>query len=130
MVVFCSVLVLKIPLLSKTMDGPDFCGICHSMDIEVDSYLHSSHRDVASCSDCHIPHGVVAGSYYKAYTGTKDMVFTLIDKTEDIELGNLGKNIVQNNCMECHSEYLTQIGNTMSYERYCFDCHTTVRHKR
>ncbi len=127
-VLFCGMLTLKIPFISHAMDGPEFCGFCHSMDAEVDSYLHSAHRNAASCSDCHIPHGVVAGSYYKAYSGTKDMAFTLVGEKENISISEFGKDIVQKNCMECHQEFLAQIGNTMVNGRYCFDCHTNVRH--
>lgn len=124
-------LVVKVPLVAHATDGPDFCGSCHVMESEVDSYLHASHREVASCGDCHIPHDIITGSYYKAYTGVKDAAFVMMGKTEHVEAGDLAKQIIQNNCLSCHSDLMSMVGDTKDeYGRYCFDCHTTVRHTK
>lgn len=128
-VLFCSVLLLKVPVISQAMDGPEFCGYCHSMEAEVASYQESTHVNEASCGDCHIPHSVVSGSYYKAYTGAKDALFTIAGQTSNIEASDTGKRVIQNNCIECHRETVEEIGNTMLQDgRYCFDCHRSVRH--
>lgn len=130
-ILFCSVLLLKIPVVSQAMDGAGFCGTCHAMDPEVASYMESSHVNEATCGDCHVPHTVVSGSYYKAYTGAKDVLYTIAGQTTDIEISETGKRVLQNNCIQCHTAELEQIGNTMLQDgRYCFECHTSVRHEK
>ena len=125
---FCSVLVVKIPVVSNALDGAEFCGSCHVMEPEVEGYLHANHRNAASCNDCHTPHTLVAGSYYKAYTGAKDMAFVIMGQTDDIAAGDTAKKIIQQNCVDCHSDLLTEVGDTMDRGRSCTDCHSTVYH--
>lgn len=125
---FCSVLVIKIPVVGSALDGADFCGSCHVMAPQVESYVTSSHQNAASCNDCHTPHSLIAGSYYKAYTGVKDFACVVAGKTDDIATGETARNIIQQNCIDCHADTLIATGETMTGERYCFECHTSVRH--
>lgn len=127
---FCMMLLSKVPALG--LDGPDFCGSCHVMQEQVDTYLHSAHQLGATCGDCHIPHDLVYGAAYKAYTGTRDIVAVVANIVpEDIKVTNQGKKVIQDNCIRCHGDFLEQVGDTMrSGGRNCFDCHRHTPHQR
>lgn len=124
------IFLLKLPPLANAMDGPEFCGICHVMEPQVDSYLHSAHRDAARCGDCHLPHGLVRGSFYKAYTGTRDAAAVLL-KTypATISISAHGKEVVQENCLRCHGDMAAVIGDTKrDGGLYCYECHRQTPH--
>jgi cytochrome c nitrite reductase small subunit len=125
---FCMLLLLKLPALG--LDGPQFCGMCHVMEEQVSSFEHSAHRSVASCGDCHVPHSLVPGAMYKAYTGTKDLLGVLRNKgTLDIHSSALGKRVAQDNCLRCHGDLLREIGDTRENGgKFCFDCHRNTPH--
>ena len=39
-------------------DDPQACANCHVMNEQYDGWIKSSHRSVAVCNDCHVPHVV------------------------------------------------------------------------
>ena len=41
-------------------DDPRACTNCHVMNEQYDGWIKSSHRSVAVCNDCHVPHSLVA----------------------------------------------------------------------
>ena len=41
-------------------DDPRACANCHVMNEQYDGWIKSSHRSVAVCNDCHVPHSLVA----------------------------------------------------------------------
>lgn len=118
----------KLPALG--LDGTDFCGGCHVMEEQVETYLHSAHRLGASCGDCHIPHSLVPGAFYKAYTGTKDLLGVMLDKDPfHIQTSKIGRDIIQENCLRCHNDLLEEVGDTKREGgQYCFDCHRSTPH--
>lgn len=125
---FCLVLMTKLPILG--LDKPEFCGECHVMDEQVETYLHSAHRLGANCGDCHIPHSLVPGAMYKAYTGTKDLIGVIRDQDPyHIQASETAKEIIQENCLRCHEDLLGEIGDTSEEGgKYCFDCHRSTPH--
>lgn len=125
---FGIILLTKHPALG--LDGTDFCGSCHVMDEQVESYLHSAHRLDASCGDCHVPHSLVPGALYKSYTGTKDLIGVIMNKDPyEIRVSKLGKEVIQKNCLECHEGLFTYVGDTSrDGGRYCFECHKSTPH--
>ena len=125
---FGLMLLTKHPALG--LDGAEFCGSCHVMDEQVESYLHSAHRLGTKCGDCHVPHSLVPGATYKAYTGTKDFIGVLRDKDPyEIEVSPLGQEIIQENCLRCHEDLLHMVGDTeKGGGKYCFDCHRSTPH--
>ena len=129
-VVCGGILLLKLPPLAAALDGPRFCGSCHVMETEVASYLHSAHRETAECGDCHLPHALVQGAFYKAYTGTRDVIGVMAGVDPgDIALSPSGKGIVHGNCLRCHGEMAGVIGDTRrGGGMYCFECHRYVPH--
>ena len=130
LVCFCLVLSLKIPALG--LSTVEFCGSCHVMEEQVETFVHSSHKIAADCGDCHVPHELVYGAFDKAYTGTKDLIGVILDKDPfTIEAGTHSKNVIQANCVRCHQAFLNEVGNTMDENgKYCFDCHKNTPHAR
>ena len=47
---------------SYITNDPAACANCHVMNDQYDGWLKSSHRAVAVCNDCHVPHDLV-GKY-------------------------------------------------------------------
>lgn len=41
---------------SYLLDDPQACVNCHIMRDQYDSWSHSSHKTVATCNSCHVPH--------------------------------------------------------------------------
>ncbi|AGA69011.1 nitrate/TMAO reductase, membrane-bound tetraheme cytochrome c subunit [Desulfitobacterium dichloroeliminans LMG P-21439] len=125
---FGLLLLTKHPALG--LDGPVFCGSCHVMEEQVETYLHSAHRLGTKCGDCHVPHSLVPGAINKAYTGTKDFIGVLRDKDPyTIEVSPLGQDIIQENCLRCHGDLLHMVGDTKrDGGRFCFDCHRDTPH--
>ena len=50
-------------------DDPRACANCHVMNEQYDGWIKSSHRSVAVCNDCHVPHRFVAKYATKASNG-------------------------------------------------------------
>lgn len=131
-VAFLAMLLTKVPGISELLDGPGFCGLCHVMDDQVETYLYSSHRETATCGDCHIPHPLVPGAAYKAFTGTRDIIYvTLNIQPEPVRMTGLGETVVHQNCVRCHEALLREIGDTRrDGGQQCFHCHRTTFHRR
>ncbi|MBZ4687884.1 MAG: cytochrome c nitrite reductase small subunit [Clostridia bacterium] len=125
-----SVFALKTPPLKDKLDGPQFCGSCHFMGPWAQTWYHSAHREVASCNDCHIPHDFVRGSFYKAYTGSRDVVLTIAGKVPTaFYITEHGSQVVHENCLSCHGELMRIVGDTKKGGgKYCFECHRNTPH--
>ncbi len=123
---------LKIPFISKKLDGPQFCGSCHLMKPWVDTYMQSTHAAEATCGGCHIPHNIVSGSFYKAFTGTRDGVYMLIGNVPDrIHISGHGATVVNDNCYSCHQDVMETVGYPFAErDKNCFDCHRDSPHNR
>lgn len=127
---FMMMLSTKIPALGLAEAG--FCGRCHAMDTQVHTYLNSVHAAEAHCGDCHDPHGLVTGSAYAAYTGTRDVYRVVTNTTpEVIRTTTMSKKVIQGNCVRCHTDVLGSIGDTMQTSgRHCFECHKKIVHDK
>ena len=44
---------------SYLTDDPAACANCHVMQDHFDSWQKSSHKNVAVCNDCHLPHNFI-----------------------------------------------------------------------
>lgn len=125
---------------SYLSDDPRTCVNCHIMAPQYATWQHSSHREVASCNDCHVPHDNVFNTYYfKAIDGLRHAtIFTLRAEPQNIFIKEAGINVVHNNCKRCHSALITDsklLEFTSSYhdkysDRLCWDCHREVPHGR
>ncbi|WP_321318383.1 cytochrome c nitrite reductase small subunit [Labilibaculum sp.] len=125
---------------SYLSDNPETCVNCHVMAPQFATYQHSSHREVATCNDCHVPHNNVFNKYFfKAKDGLRHAsMFALRMEPEVIFILEEGKKVVHNNCIRCHSQTLTDpklaaqlpmhAHNTQ--DRVCWECHREVPHGR
>jgi len=105
---------------SYLSDDPATCMNCHIMAPQFATWNHSSHRRVANCNDCHVPHNNVINKYYfKAKDGLRHAtIFTLRSEPQVIQILEAGRNVVQDNCKRCHEQQL-----------YCMNCHSKFNDK-
>jgi len=125
---------------SYLSDAPETCVNCHVMAPQYATWGHSSHREVATCNDCHVPHNNVFNKYFfKAKDGLRHAsMFALRMEPEVIFILDEGKEVVHNNCVRCHSQQLTdpklaaKVPNHThnTQDRVCWECHREVPHGR
>jgi len=125
-------------LFSYLSDDPKTCVNCHVMNPVYNSWMHSSHREYASCNDCHVPHNNVFNKYFfKAKDGLyHSYVFTTRQEPEVIFMREASQEVVQNNCIRCHVQQVTQTkyANWVDThtenrtDRQCWSCHKEVPH--
>ncbi|QGG49324.1 NapC/NirT family cytochrome c [Heliorestis convoluta] len=109
-----------------------FCASCHIMDNYMSSWEHSSHREIAGCNDCHTDQrNLLTKTWSKVKAGTlHGYVNYLTDHPDYLELYDSSRDIVQANCVSCHSDLIfkTSLANPSIGGKYCFDCHSSVPH--
>lgn len=125
---------------SYLSDDPSTCMNCHIMAPQYATWQHSSHREKTNCNDCHVPHNNVANKYFfKAKDGMRHAtIFTLRAEPQVIFIKEAGKEVVQDNCIRCHSDLLADEKintRTLVYqhhrnERPCWECHRETPHGR
>lgn len=125
---------------SYLSDDPKTCVNCHIMAPEYATWMHSSHRQWTNCNDCHVPHNNVFNKYFfKAKDGMRHAtMFTLRLEPQVIHIKEAGKAVVQQNCIRCHTNLLTDSKvnsihaqfSSNREERLCWECHREVPHGR
>lgn len=125
-------------VVSYMSDDPLACVNCHVMTSVYNSWQHSSHREWASCNDCHVPQDNILNKYYfKAKDGLfHASVFTLRAEPEVMFMREASEEVVQDNCMRCHIQQVTQTKYdgyindhaTNRTDRKCWECHKEVPH--
>lgn len=119
--------------LSYLSDDPKACANCHVMRDVYDGWNHGSHKDVAVCNDCHIPHSSVVAKYaIKAFDGLKHSVAFTLDRIPDpIRIEPFDREITYENCLTCHAEMISFISHVDdSAPTDCLTCHAGVGHGR
>ncbi len=126
--------------VSYLSDKPETCINCHVMNPQYATWNHSSHREVANCNDCHVPHNNVFNKYYfKAKDGFRHAsVFTMRGEPQVIYIKEEGQEVVQQNCIRCHSHLITDdkmvaLGSDFHdtrTDRQCWTCHRETPHGR
>ena len=126
--------------MSYLGDDPKTCINCHVMTAEYVTWDHSSHGEVTTCNDCHVPHDNVLRKYaFKAKDGLYHAtVFTLRMEPEAIIMHEPGQKVVQENCIRCHSNQVTDAKSSSwvadhtanRTDRTCWECHREVPHGR
>jgi cytochrome c nitrite reductase small subunit len=125
---------------SYLSDDPATCMNCHIMAPQFATWSHSSHRERATCNDCHVPHNNVVNKYYfKAKDGLRHAtIFTLRKEPQVIIIREEGREVVQDNCIRCHDPLLrdeklanyTMASHHARVERPCWECHQETPHGR
>lgn len=124
--------------VSYLSDAPETCINCHVMIPQYATWGHSSHREHASCNDCHVPHDNVVNKYYfKAADGLRHAtMFTLRLEPEVIKIKEAGIEVVQDNCKRCHG-FVNENISAVKWNlkdvhsgngKLCWDCHREVPH--
>ncbi len=125
---------------SYLFDDPSACVNCHIMAPYYQSWNHSSHARWATCNDCHVPNGFLAGYTFKAQDGLYHAaMFTLRAEPQVIRPRDASNKVILQNCIRCHTQLNTEFVKTgmVQYvdvkngrERACWDCHRDVPHTR
>lgn len=125
---------------SYMFDDPAACVNCHIMAPHYATWFHSSHRERATCNDCHVPHDNFVNHYAnKAADGLRHAyVFTLRAEPSIIRLNERAERIVQDNCRRCHEHENHRVSAFEATARdlqagvgkTCWSCHREVPHGR
>jgi cytochrome c nitrite reductase small subunit len=118
--------------LSYMSDEPKVCANCHIMQPQYDSWQKASHHTVATCVDCHLPHGFIGKYVAKAENGYHhSKAFTLQDFHEPIMIKEKSSRILQEACLSCHGALVheqTARAAVGAGEVGCIHCHRSVGH--
>jgi len=123
---------------SYLSESPTTCLNCHVMTPQYASWFHSSHRENATCNDCHVPHNNIVNKYFfKMKDGLRhSTIFSLRLEPQVIHIKQAGLEVVQENCKRCH-ESVNQNVNTINVTgvnyshgdgKLCWDCHREIPH--
>ncbi|MCS7236972.1 MAG: cytochrome c nitrite reductase small subunit [Thermoguttaceae bacterium] len=112
---------------SYLSDAPQTCVNCHVMRSAYASWSHSSHREAATCNDCHVPHESFLSHWlFKAQDGLRHAaVFTLRWEPQVLILSERAKRVVEDNCRRCHEEVIHEVS-LAAFDPAgprCWDCH-------
>src|SRR3989339_1111054 len=123
---------------SYLSDRPETCMNCHIMGTQYATWMHSAHREVTTCNDCHVPQDNIVKKYmFKAMDGLRhSYVFTLRAEPQAIMIKKQGERAVSDNCKRCHellflspalkNENLYNVDT--SEGRLCWHCHRETPH--
>jgi len=136
-----------------------FCGTsCHSMQAHVADdpvYVESAHRTASSgvragCADCHIPHGIVAGTWAHVKGGVKDIISETLNDFSDPAVWERGRaerayhvrdwllETDSATCRTCHEEAAIKPERKRGQRQHeearetgmtCIDCHYNLVHE-
>ncbi|MFZ2901054.1 MAG: cytochrome c nitrite reductase small subunit [Saprospiraceae bacterium] len=123
---------------SYLSDDPQACVNCHLMTPQYITWNHSSHREVAHCNDCHVPHDNVFNKYFfKAKDGLYHAsIFTLRAEPQVIRARKPSVEVIHDNCIRCHQDQVTdarlnglvEAHHEARTDRLCWECHREVPH--
>jgi cytochrome c nitrite reductase small subunit len=117
---------------SYLSDAPETCMNCHVMATQYVTWQHSSHAQVATCNDCHVPHTSAVAKYaFKAKDGLwHATVFTMRWEPQVIRLSKGAVSVVEDNCRRCHAQVIADVGPAVHQpgDLRCWDCHREVPH--
>lgn len=115
-------------------DEPEVCAQYHAMDDYLEGYNKGSHKDVATCNDCHMPHGNLAKLLWvKADNGFwHALKFTTGAYPTNIEIRESNRHVTNEACVYCHGDYLSGVHEVRAEgdELDCTRCHETVGHAK
>ncbi len=117
--------------LAYLSSDPAACANCHVMQAHYDTWQNSSHRHVATCNDCHMPHNFVGKWLAKADNGLfHSLAFTTNNYPQPLQIKKRNARITQNACLDCHADTVHQMlpVNQGGEVPSCVHCHPRVGH--
>ena len=116
--------------LSYMSNDPKACLNCHVMRDVYEGWNHGSHKAVATCNDCHIPHSLIPKYIAKGLNGwNHSSAFTTGNFPEPIRIKKFNRNVLEHNCINCHGEMVDLISHKDTNEPTdCLKCHSDVGH--
>ncbi len=124
-------------------EDPKVCINCHTMNTQYATWQHSSHRERATCVECHLPQeSLVAKLVAKSRDGFNHSYAMTFRTYEGRNIGASAsaQKRIQVNCIACHREMVSQMtanaqlyvegGDTDQIGRKCWGCHRSVPHGR
>ncbi len=89
---------------------PAVCANCHIMQEHFDAWQRSSHRAVAGCADCHMPHDLVGKYAAKASNGFwHSLAFTTGAFPDPLQIKPHNRDITERTCRDCHADIVAAI---------------------
>ncbi len=112
-------------------ESPEACINCHVMTSYYAGWEHSSHRQSATCNDCHVPHETMTRKLaFKMFDGARhSFMFTFRLEPQVMKLNPAAVPVVQSNCVRCHEHQImiASAGTPWSDVR-CWHCHRETPH--
>lgn len=109
--------------LSYLGNASETCANCHIMREHYAGWQKASHHAVATCNDCHTPHGLVRKLMTKADNGFwHSKGFTLQDFPEPIRIRRHNRQVLNRNCQECHHDLVNEVVAAHAHDETRFDC--------
>lgn len=117
--------------ISYLTNDPSACANCHIMRAQLDGWYQSSHRNVATCNDCHAPHDLLGKYWTKARNGLAHSVaFSTGRFPETLRIKPFNLAVTEEGCRHCHAEIASAVdGFDGSEPRACVTCHDDVGHR-
>jgi cytochrome c nitrite reductase small subunit len=118
---------------SYLSNDPKACANCHIMQDHLDGWIKSSHRSVATCNDCHTPHGLIPKYFTKADHGFfHSLAFTTDRFHEPIHMKERSRRVTEGACRRCHQDIVHDIEapHASSKAMSCIRCHPGVGHMK
>lgn len=112
-------------------DDPASCANCHVMQNHYDSWLKSSHENVATCNDCHLPPDFVGKWVTKADNGfLHSLAFTTGNFHEPIQIKTRNRHVTQSACLSCHDSLVNHLrpAEPSGDMLFCVHCHSDAGH--
>ena len=116
---------------SYLTNDAEACANCHVMNDQYAGWTKSSHRSVAVCNDCHVPHDLIGKYYTKGRNGFwHSYYFTTGAFEEPIRATSTSRRIAEANCRRCHQQVVAAIGTPAHAggDISCVRCHGSVGH--
>ena len=89
---------------------PAVCANCHIMGEHFAAWQRSSHRSVAGCADCHMPHDPVGKYLAKASNGFwHSLAFTTGVFPDPLQIKPHNRAITEGACRDCHADIVAAI---------------------
>lgn len=115
---------------SYFQDNPKVCANCHVMRAQYEGWQRGSHRQVATCNNCHTPEPFLAKMLVKSLNGWNHSVaFTLGGFSDPIRIKEFNRIVTWKQCLTCHENLVSQMVPVHKNGKIdCLKCHSGVGH--